>query len=285
MKPPALAVAFPLLITLVWANPNAAPDANADPDAQIASQQPSGGDIDFTTYSTYKSFRACLKRIFAPYESFGMTIPGELVGCITNECLCQPANIASNLPMLYSTASRECSNTIDATSATQILDGYCSDAGYTAREGEVAETTGGAGATQPKATAAVTTATEKVTKTLAGGGVVTETTVVVTEGEASPVAGGSSPTNNDKNNDLSVGSIVGIVVGVLGFIATSVGVYFGYQQYRNSHPAPVVGTQPEQVGMMERGVVYGQGGNPSGFANQGYGYNNTYNGVYRSELR
>lgn len=276
MKFPFLAL--PLLITMALA------DAEADADAQIASQQPSGGDIDFTTYSSYKSFRACLKKIFAPYESFGLTVPGELVGCITNECLCQPQVIASNLPMLYSTASRECSNTNDAMSATQILDGYCSDAGYTAREGEVAAKTTGAG-TKPKATAAVTTATEEVTKTLAGGAVVTETTVVVTEGEAAPASGGSSPTNNDKNNDLSVGSIVGIVVGVLGFIATSVGVYFGYKQYRNSHPAPAAGTQPEQVGMMERGVVYGQEGNPSGFTNQGYGYNNGYNGVYRSELR
>lgn len=275
MKLPFLAL--PLLITLALA------DAEADADAQIASQQPSGGDIDFTTYSTYKSFRACLKTIFAPYESFGLTVPGELVGCITNECLCQPANIESNLPMLYSTASKACGNTNDATSATQILDGYCSDAGYTAREGEVAKTTGAG--TKSKATPAVTTATEEVTKTLAGGAVVTETTVVVTEGEAAPASGGSSPTNNDKNNDLSVGSIVGIVVGVLGFIATSVGVYFGYKQYRNSHPAPSSGTQPEQVAMMERGVVHGQGANPSGFANQGYGYNNGYNGVYRSELR
>lgn len=271
---------LPILLTLSLAG------AEAEADAQIASQQPSGGDIDFTTYSTYKSFRACLKKIFAPYESFGLTVPGELVGCITNECLCQPQVIASNYPMLYSTASRACGNTNDATSATQILDGYCSDAGYTAREGEIAKTTGAE--TKPKATLAVTTATEEVTKTLAGGAVVTETAVVVTEGEAAPASGGntSGASNNDKNNDLSVGSIVGIVVGVLGFIATSVGVYFGYKQYRNSHPAPAVGAQPEQVGMMERGVVYAQGGNPSQvFANQGYGYNNGYNGVYRPELR
>ena len=272
-------LALTLLVTLALADPE------ADADAQIKSQQPSGGDIDFTTYPSYKSFRTCLKTIFAPYESFGITVPGELVGCITNECLCQPQVIASNYPMLYSTASEACGNTNDATSATQILDSYCSDAGYTAREGEVAKTTGAE--TKPKATPAITTAIEKVTKTLPGGALVTETTMVVAEGEAAPASGGStsSTSNNNKSDDLSVGAIIGIVVGVLSLVGTCIGAWFAYKQYKKSHPTSAARTQPEQVAMMERGVVYGQGHNPSGFANQGYGYNNGHNGVYRAELR
>lgn len=143
---------------------------------------------------------------------------------------------------------------------------------------------GGGGGTKPKDTPAAVTTTEQVMKTLDSGAVVTESTVVMVEGTpANDPPPTAAPAINDKNNDLSVGSIVGIVVGVLGFIATSVGVYFGYKQYRNSHPSPAV-PQPEQVAMMERGVVYDQpniSGMGSGMVgNQGYGYGYG-NGVYR----
>lgn len=119
--------------------------------------------VAWETLPGYDNLPQCLQYIFNS-EIYYADTPQKYVGCGTNDCLCQPHRIASNIPMVYSQASKACSNTEDAKSATAILDQYCSANGYMSRVEVGAITTG--------ACACTTTVTETVTefREKSGGG-------------------------------------------------------------------------------------------------------------------
>ncbi|CAI4214251.1 unnamed protein product [Parascedosporium putredinis] len=66
-----------------------------------------------------------------------------------------------------------------------------------------------------------------------------------------PADGVPESNGNAANNDgLDTGDIVGVVVGILGFIATATGVWFGYKAIkvkRAAHATPAATTAPQSV--------------------------------------
>ena len=87
--------------------------------------------------------------------------------------------------------------------------------------------------------------------------------------------------SDKKKDDLSVGAIIGIVTGIVGTLAGCVAAYYTVKSHKGKKEKERLAAgqlHPEQVGMMERGVVYSPPSPPVANPGYGYGYGN---GAYR----
>ncbi|GIK05353.1 hypothetical protein Aspvir_009460 [Aspergillus viridinutans] len=219
-----------------------------------------------TDSTAYASQRPCAKKCFywGSSSQGGADFLANRIDCgvdpIENECICR-----SDLQQTPDSFLRKCvtdnwdANAIDVSSAVRIYDDYCASNGYT-RATSTAQTTrttssdgpsvwgtasaaGGARAAARtrlthvdalestfQASAAMSTSekasdrtTESTTQSLPSA---TQTTATPT---TSSGTGEGDKTSQGDGNKLKVGDIVGIVVGILGFIAPAVGSWFSYK--------------------------------------------------------
>ncbi|KAK5065379.1 hypothetical protein LTR84_001217 [Exophiala bonariae] len=187
----------------------------------------SAATVTLTNLPAYQSQRSCATQCF--YSGFSSgggpdRLANQLdcsVDPIENDCFCR-ADLQDDADALiqscvYDLCSR---NTIDVSSAVSIYDSYCTAAGFE----RAVETTsvGGAGGGS------------------SGTGSPTSNGAYQTNPPppSSTTASSSSSSSNDKSTPfLSTSELVGIIVGVCGFIATSIGVWFSYRMMKNKRAA------------------------------------------------
>ncbi|KIX10648.1 uncharacterized protein Z518_01732 [Rhinocladiella mackenziei CBS 650.93] len=198
--------------------------------------------VTLTESPAYASQRSCA--IYCWYAGFSVDggpdqLASELdcpVDPIENDCFCRPDLQASADSYLKSCVSGVCDgNTVDVNSAVSIYDSYCTSAGYLRAE-ETAPAQTSSGTQQPPATVTVT-ALRTVTVS-SGQQSLRSPTSLTTGTPTSPTSDdtlSSSSNSADSQNDsgLETGELVGIIVGILGFIATSIGVWFSYRMLKN----------------------------------------------------
>ncbi|KAI1171533.1 hypothetical protein F4777DRAFT_565114 [Nemania sp. FL0916] len=173
--------------------------------------------VSITRLPAYASQRPCAKLCWSGGIFTAAGVLANAIGCDSgppeNECVCRLDLQDDADGYLSSCVSNECdANTLDINSAVSIYDTYCTAAGYI------------------QSTPATTTSD---TSTSAGP---SETQ---TSGPTGPTssnsgnAGGGSNGGGGGGNALGTGDIVGIVIGVLGFIATAISTWFAYKAVKN----------------------------------------------------
>ncbi|KAI0433261.1 hypothetical protein F5Y09DRAFT_92005 [Xylaria sp. FL1042] len=217
--------------------------------------------VSLAQASAFASQRPCAQSCFGG-GIFGDV--GELadgIGCAyqnpQNECVCR-LDLQSNADeYIASCVSRYCSaNTLDITSAVSIYDSYCTSAGYV-RDTPATATSADSSTSAPSSLASSPSQPQQTsftsqTSSLASSNSVedsssrtgpseteapapTDSTSGSGSNEGEESNGGSN--NNGGGNGLGVGDIVGIVVGVLGFIATAIGTWFTYKSIMKKKPS------------------------------------------------
>ncbi|KAF4237033.1 hypothetical protein CNMCM6457_001643 [Aspergillus fumigatiaffinis] len=227
-----------------------------------------GTTATLTESTAYASQRPCAKRCFywGASSQGGADFLADRIGCevdpIENECICRSDLQQTADSFLRKCVSDKCGeNAIDVSSAVEIYDDYCTSNGYT-RATSTAQTTrttssDGAGIWGTTSTAGRPWATVRTRLTVVDALVSTSqaSTATSTSEKASdrttestrqsvPSAtqtstttspttysgtGEGDQTGQGDGSKLKVGEIVGIVVGILGFIATAVGSWFSYK--------------------------------------------------------
>ncbi|EZF35079.1 hypothetical protein H109_00151 [Trichophyton interdigitale MR816] len=191
------------------------------------------GPVSIDQAAGYSSQRHCAQSLC--FEgSLGSNRVGYELGCpspLMNDCFCRLDLQVSATSFLSSCVNNHCeSNTIDLTQAINIYTGYCANAGYKS-----------GGATPSSSSSGQTTAEETPTQThtvpVRSSSWETPTFTGTTP-SPEPTSGLNSPNsiNPPEKRDedkLRGGEIAGIVVGILGFIATAAGVYFSYRMLKN----------------------------------------------------
>ncbi|GFF48336.1 hypothetical protein IFM51744_06799 [Aspergillus udagawae] len=212
-----------------------------------------------TESTAYASQRPCAKSCFYWGSSTqgGADFLAERIGCavdpIENECICRSDLQQTADTFLHKCVTDNCgANAIDVSSAVRIYDDYCTSNGYT-KATSTAQTTRTTSSGTPITPATVTVTV--VQAVLASGGrslrpavlgllekasdrttvstreslpSATKTTMATTPTTSSGTGEGGTTGQGD-GSKLKVGEIVGIVVGILGFIATAVGSWFSYK--------------------------------------------------------
>ncbi|KAF7114705.1 hypothetical protein CNMCM5793_009656 [Aspergillus hiratsukae] len=218
-----------------------------------------------TESTAYASQRPCAKSCFYWGSSTkgGADFLADRIGCgvdpIEDECICR-----SDLQQTADSFLRKCvndncdANVIDISSAVSIYGDYCTSNGYT-RATSTAQTTRTTSSDSPsvwgptsaagvpwaavrmrltnvdaldstsQASAATSTnenSSDRTTESKQSLPSATQTTRTPTT--SSNTEEGARTGQND-GSKLKVGEIVGIVVGILGFIATAVGSWFSYK--------------------------------------------------------
>ncbi|KAI1198177.1 hypothetical protein F5X97DRAFT_300122 [Nemania serpens] len=182
-----------------------------------------------TQAPAYASQRPCAQECFAFNLYKGPDRLAQGIGCDyknpQNECICRPDLQNDADAFLQECVGNSCSqNSRDTNSAISIYEGYCAGAGF------------------PRSTPATPTSEDSNSRK---GPDETQPPAPTNTGAASGSSG------NGGGNGLDTGSIIGIVVGILGFVATAIGTWFTYKSIMNkrSHPPPY---QPH----VERGWRY-----------------------------
>ncbi|KAI1745839.1 hypothetical protein F4680DRAFT_399331 [Xylaria scruposa] len=167
-----------------------------------------------TQAAVFASQRPCAQGCFTYNLYEGPDRLAEGIGCDyknpQDECFCRPDLQGDADAFLQSCVNRECSqNTLDTNSATSIYDAYCTGAGF------LRDTPS-------------TPTSDPSSPTGLG-----ETPVPA---PTSSTSGGNN--NGGGGNSLGTGEIIGIVVGIAGFIATAIGTWFTYKSIMNKkHPS------------------------------------------------
>ncbi|KAI0505856.1 hypothetical protein F5B22DRAFT_489897 [Xylaria bambusicola] len=170
--------------------------------------------VSITELPAYSAQKPCARKCFTNGAYEGPDKLANYIGCEyhlpQNECVCRSDIQQSADSWLSSCVSNSCSrNEVDASSAVSIYDAYCTNAGYL----RIAQ----------------------VTPTSTSSDIESPTSSF---GSQTPTFTGTIINNGDDNRgELGTGEIVGIVVGVLGFIATAIGTWFTYKAIRNKRQA------------------------------------------------
>ncbi|KAI0505846.1 hypothetical protein F5B22DRAFT_494157 [Xylaria bambusicola] len=219
--------------------------------------------VTITRLPAYSSQRPCAQQCFGGGI---FTAAGALAYGIEceyrnpqNECVCRPDLQDQAEAYLQTCVDRGCTaNSLDTNSAVSIYDEYCTSAGYI--RNVAATTTSGSSPSlsstksQPQQTFHTSTTPSSSSNT------VEDPSYSARPGEtqtSAPTGSGSNDGNNENNNTnsnggssdennnkgggggLDTGDVVGIVVGVLGFIATAIGTWFTYKSIKNKkRPQP-----------------------------------------------
>ncbi|KAF2842737.1 hypothetical protein M501DRAFT_1053552 [Patellaria atrata CBS 101060] len=138
--------------------------------------------------------------------------PGLVYVPPDNDCFCRSDLQETAVRYLSNCAFTSCSgNQLDASSATQVYEDYCSSAGYTAAA--------------PNSVSAQTTGGIMRTSTSSSG------TLGETGSSGSDTSNSDQPFHDDGSN-FSIGGIVGIGAGVVGAIAAVIGCFYMHKQYQ-----------------------------------------------------
>ncbi|KEF61983.1 uncharacterized protein A1O9_03555 [Exophiala aquamarina CBS 119918] len=182
--------------------------------------------VTLTNLPAYQSQRSCATQCF--YVGFasggGPDRLADALDCavdpIENDCFCRADLQDDADAFIQSCVYEYCSrNTIDVSSAVSIYDSYCTAAGFN-RAVETTATQGNSGTASSKTNGPLQT-------------------------NPPPPASTSSTSSSSSNKStpfLSTSELVGIIVGVCGFIATSIGVWFSYRMLKNKRAVSVHGS-------------------------------------------
>ncbi|KAI1278630.1 hypothetical protein F5Y07DRAFT_360599 [Xylaria sp. FL0933] len=217
--------------------------------------------VSLAQATAFASQRPCAQSCFGG-GVFGDV--GELadgIGCAyqnpQNECVCRLDLQPNADEYIASCVSRYCSaNTLDITSAVSIYDAYCTSAGYV-RDTPATRTSDSTTSSPPSPSSSSQFQPQQTTFTSQTSSAVSSNSVEGSSSQTDPsktevpaptdsASGGSSDDgkgNNEESNSsgggngLGVGDIVGIVIGVLGFIATAIGTWFTYKSIMKKKPS------------------------------------------------
>ncbi|RFU30227.1 hypothetical protein B7463_g6107, partial [Scytalidium lignicola] len=220
-----------------------------------------------TENPAYQSQRPCARNCF--YIGFSLNGgPDRLaqgIGCdvdpISNDCFCRPDLQQKADSYILSCVRSGCGNTLDINSAVTIYDNYCTSAGFYRVTDAPATTTAG---TQDSPTTVTVTVVHTVSVSSAErrlkpplAELIAQTTSLISSSPTStstdtnsrvssdgagmvtapkPSSSGNNSSaggNNSSGNNLGTGEIIGIVVGILGFLVTAVGSWIAYKTYKN----------------------------------------------------
>ncbi|KAI0972792.1 hypothetical protein F4678DRAFT_429374 [Xylaria arbuscula] len=203
----------------------------------------------------YSSQRPCAQNCFGG----GIyTVAGAVaynIGCDyhnpQNECVCRPDLQNNADAYIQSCVDNECSeNSLDVNSAISIYDAYCTGAGFIrntpATTTSDSPTSSSSSKSQPQQTLYTsrtsslessnsvedTTSPTSLSKTQAPAP--TDSTSSVSDnGDHNDGSNNNGSGSNGGGNGLDTGGIIGIVVGILGFVATAIGTWFTYKSIKN----------------------------------------------------
>ncbi|RYC61012.1 hypothetical protein CHU98_g5198 [Xylaria longipes] len=208
-----------------------------------------------TQAAVFASQRPCAQGCFTYDLSEGPDRLAQAIGCDydnpPNECFCRPDLQADADAFLQSCVNRECSqNTLDTNSATSIYDEYCTGAGFLRNTPTM--TTSARKFSQNRARLMCALKADSSTTlftppTPSSSSFQSQDTLHTSqtspskasnsvEDPSSPTVDGETPVSAPTNsaaggnsggggNSLGTGEIIGIVVGVAGFIATAIGTW------------------------------------------------------------
>ncbi|KAI1357286.1 hypothetical protein F5Y08DRAFT_333983 [Xylaria arbuscula] len=219
--------------------------------------------VTITDIAAFPSQRPCAQECFGGgiYADAGALAYGIDCEYIhpQNECVCRLDLQDKAEGYLRDCVNRGCDlNSLDTNSAVSIYDAYCTSAGYIR---DAATTTSASSprlsstSSQPQQTLSTSQTSSSTTSSS-----IEDFSTFSTHSSPSETQG-SSPTNsvsngsdnenknggsNEDGNDgggdgLGTADIVGIVVGVLGFIATVIGTYFTYKSIKKNKKPQVRG--------------------------------------------
>ncbi|KAH8692158.1 hypothetical protein BGW36DRAFT_431383 [Talaromyces proteolyticus] len=219
------------------------------------------GTVSFEGSPAFASQRPCVQDDCFGSDTLGNPyLLASDIGCETNpvenECFCRPDLQEGAKSYLSSCVYSACNQmTLDVNSAIKIYTDYCTNNGFTAATtSSPASTTSGtryspatmtvtvvqtvsvAGAPQPTTTTSTSylsstqlPTSQTTSHTFIGQTTQSPTTTIITMASGSS----NSSSGSSNGNGLDVGGIVGIVVGILGFLATAVGSWFSYKALKN----------------------------------------------------
>ncbi|KAI0194145.1 hypothetical protein EV127DRAFT_405771 [Xylaria flabelliformis] len=203
-----------------------------------------------TQAAVFASQRPCAQGCFT-YDLYeGPDRLAEGIGCDyknpQNECFCRPDLQSDADAFLSSCVNRECSqNTLDTNSATSIYDAYCTGAGFL-RDTPSTPTSDSSHTLSTSSSSSFqsqTTLHTSQTSSSKSSNSVEDPSSSTGPGET-PVPAPTNSTSGGNNNSgggsnsLGTGEIIGIVVGIAGFIATAIGTWFTYKSIMNKkHPS------------------------------------------------
>ncbi|KAI3322052.1 hypothetical protein HD806DRAFT_500865 [Xylariaceae sp. AK1471] len=183
----------------------------------------------------FNSQRPCAQNCFGDGDS-GPWILADGIGCpisnIPNECFCRLDRQPTADAFLQSCVNNKCAqNTIDISSAVSIYDAYCTGAGFLrttpATTTSVSSISSSSSMSQPQPASP----TSQISSSIFSNSVEDSSSQTGPSETQAPAPTNSSPSgsNGGGGNGLGTGDIVGIVIGILGFIATAIGAWFAYK--------------------------------------------------------
>ncbi|EFR03607.1 hypothetical protein MGYG_06601 [Nannizzia gypsea CBS 118893] len=192
------------------------------------------GPVSIEQMEGYGSLRNCARNVCFEASLGGSRIGYEL-SCpspLMNDCFCRPDLQVSATSYLSACVNSYCeSNSIDVTRAVKIYTDYCASASQTRSSSRQTTTEDNQTPTHTAPTRSSSWETPAPTS-------MSEQNTPLTTPPAEPTSESSSSNNNmsppaKEEDKLRGGEIAGIVVGILGFIATAAGVYFSYRMLKN----------------------------------------------------
>ncbi|KAI0439586.1 hypothetical protein F4803DRAFT_31555 [Xylaria telfairii] len=174
--------------------------------------------VSITELPIYSAQKPCARKCFTNGAYEGPDKLANYIGCEyhlpQNDCVCRSDQQERADSWLSSCVSNSCSrNLVDASSAVSIYDAYCTNAGYL----RIAEAT--------------------PTPTSDNLDSPTTNSIATSDPTVSTITNNEDDDTDTRRDGLGTGEIVGIVIGVLGFIATAIGTWFTYKAIRNKRQA------------------------------------------------
>jgi len=161
------------------------------------------------------------------------------IGCdpspATEECICRPDLQAAGDSYLTQCVYKRCDqNDLDTNSAVSIYDSYCTAAGFM-RENTPAPTISVQSDSPVPSTSDLwkSTLDSRITQNSTSTSSNNNPTAVSTSESAPPGTSPASSRSNDKGN-LGTGEMIGIIVAVVGVMATAIGVWISYRAFNKA---------------------------------------------------
>ncbi|KAH8595385.1 hypothetical protein B0O99DRAFT_155645 [Bisporella sp. PMI_857] len=192
--------------------------------------------VTLTNGIEYQSLRPCAQGCFGGTISMDTWDLANEIGCdpspATEECICRPDLQAAADSYLTQCVYKKCSqNVLDTNSAVSIYDSYCTAAGFV-RDNTAATTVSVQSGSPPTSTSGLLKSTleSQITPKSTPTPPNNNPTSVSTSESAPAGTSLASSKSSDKGN-LGTGEMIGIIVAVVGVIATAIGVWFSYKAF------------------------------------------------------
>ncbi|KAH7412827.1 hypothetical protein BKA64DRAFT_659651 [Cadophora sp. MPI-SDFR-AT-0126] len=191
------------------------------------------------TTAEYQSLRPCAQGCFGSTISMDTWYLANEIGCdpspATEECICRPDLQAAADSYLTQCVYKSCDqNELDTNSAVSIYDSYCTAAGFM-RENTPAPTFSVQSDSPLPTTSDLWKSTLESQITQSSTSVPTnKNPTSVSTSESAPA--GTSPAGSRSNGkgSLGTGEMIGIIVAVVGVIATAIGVWISYRAFNKA---------------------------------------------------